>query len=139
MSADAVSLVSSFARIRERAQSVWLFAAFRLFSLTAGRASGVAQWLKRQLVRRLVGSGQDIPLQLERSVQFAHDHVRVIDRVVTGPAIELRQFRKMALGDALIAATALESGRELLTHNSKDYREVPALVVIDPIENGDPA
>ena len=70
---------------------------------------------------------------------FAACQILPVTDLVAARAIELRQFRKMALGDALIAATALESGRELLTHNSKDYREVPALIVIDPIENGDPA
>lgn len=52
--------------------------------------------------------------------------------------ISLRQTRKMSLGDALIAATALVVGRELHTHNIKDYEGIPGLIVIDPIAAGDP-
>jgi hypothetical protein len=45
----------------------------------------------------------------------------------------------MSLGDALVAATALVFGRELLTRNVKDFAEVPGLVVVDPLAAGDPA
>jgi predicted nucleic acid-binding protein len=69
---------------------------------------------------------------------FAACHVLPVTDAVVARAIELRQGRKMALGDALIAATALEMGRELLTHNSKDYEGIAGLVVIDPIAGGDP-
>lgn len=69
---------------------------------------------------------------------FAACHVLPVTDAVVARAIELRQGRKMALGDALIAATALAMGRELLTHNSKDYEGIAGLVVIDPIAGGDP-
>lgn len=69
---------------------------------------------------------------------FAACHVLPVSDSVVARAIELRQCRKLALGDALIAATALDSGRELFTHNSRDYEGIPGLVVIDPIANGDP-
>lgn len=57
---------------------------------------------------------------------------------VIARAVALRQARKMSLGDALIAATALEFGRELLTRNVKDFVPIPGLVVSDPLANGDP-
>jgi predicted nucleic acid-binding protein len=52
----------------------------------------------------------------------------VIDR-----AIGLRQARKMSLGDALIAATALLSGRTLVTHNVEDFASIPGLTLLDPL------
>lgn len=58
---------------------------------------------------------------------------------VVSRAVVLRQARKMSLGDALVAATALVFGRELLTHNLKDFAGVPGLVVSDPLEEGDPS
>lgn len=61
----------------------------------------------------------------------------VSDAVVTR-AVSLRQSRKMSLGDSLVAATALVHGRKLMTHNTKDFANVPGLVVVDPIANGDP-
>ncbi len=60
-------------------------------------------------------------------------------RVHGGAAVSLRQSRKMSLGDALVAATALVFGRELLTRNVKDFAGVPGLVVVDPLAAGDPA
>ena len=48
---------------------------------------------------------------------------------VVARAVSLRQERKTSLGDALIAATALVFGRELLTRNVKDFVGIPGLVV----------
>ena len=49
-------------------------------------------------------------------------------------AIELRQKHAMSLGDALIAATALNYGLALATHNPKDFGGIKALEVVDPLE-----
>jgi len=49
-------------------------------------------------------------------------------------AIELRQRHAMSLGDALIAATALNHGLTLATHNKKDFGWIKSLEVIDPLE-----
>ncbi|WPD23300.1 MAG: PIN domain-containing protein [Candidatus Electrothrix scaldis] len=48
-------------------------------------------------------------------------------------AIALRQQRKMSLGDALVAATALEHHQTLLTRNVKDFEWVEGLKVINPL------
>ena len=39
----------------------------------------------------------------------------------------------MSLGDALIAATALELGLTLVTHNVRDYRWIAGLELLDPL------
>ena len=49
-------------------------------------------------------------------------------------AIHLRQQRRMTLGDALIAATALEFDLVLATRNSADFAAIPALTVFDPFQ-----
>jgi predicted nucleic acid-binding protein len=49
-------------------------------------------------------------------------------------AIELRQQRAMSLGDALIAATALNENIALATHNTKDFSWIKSLTVLDPIQ-----
>jgi predicted nucleic acid-binding protein len=59
--------------------------------------------------------------------------------VVVARAVSVRQARKMSLGDALVPATALVFGRELLTHNLKDFAGVPGLATSDPLAGGDPA
>ena len=52
----------------------------------------------------------------------------VVDR-----AISLRRKRKMSLGDALIAATALTHNLALATANIKDYTWIDDLEVINPL------
>jgi predicted nucleic acid-binding protein len=47
-------------------------------------------------------------------------------------AIRLRQNRKMSVGDAVVAATALECGESLMTRNVKDFVFVEGLTVVDP-------
>lgn len=49
-------------------------------------------------------------------------------------AIELRQTRKMGLGDALIASTALVHQIPLATHNRADFSWITDLQLIDPLE-----
>ena len=56
---------------------------------------------------------------------------------VVASAVALRQSRKMSLGDALIAATALIARRTLLTHNVKDFAWIAGLTVVDPLAAGD--
>lgn len=48
-------------------------------------------------------------------------------------AIELRQIKKMTLGDSILAATALMHDLDLYTHNVSDFMFVPNLRVVDPI------
>jgi hypothetical protein len=49
----------------------------------------------------------------------------------------LRQQKKMSLGDAIIAATALLQGLTLVTHNVKDFEWINDLSVLDPFEQQD--
>ena len=48
-------------------------------------------------------------------------------------AILLRQQRPISLGDAIIAATALNANASLATHNTKDFEWIKSLVVLDPM------
>jgi toxin FitB len=48
-------------------------------------------------------------------------------------AIELKQKRKMSIGDAIIAATALVHNLELFTHNITDFDWILGLKLVDPM------
>jgi predicted nucleic acid-binding protein len=48
-------------------------------------------------------------------------------------AVNLRQQRKMSLGDALIAATCLEHQEALATANVDDFKWIPGLTVVNPL------
>lgn len=70
---------------------------------------------------------------------FAAAEILPLDYAVIDRAVSIRQSRKMSLGDAFIAATALVFQRQLQTRNVKDFAEIPGLSVNDPLANGDPA
>ena len=53
---------------------------------------------------------------------------------VLDEAVRLRQERKMSLGDALVAATALVNNLALLSHNQAYFDWIEGLVVVDPID-----
>jgi predicted nucleic acid-binding protein len=57
-----------------------------------------------------------------------------IDHDVLDQAVSLRQQRRMTLGDALVAATALVHRLPLITHNLADFSWIAGLTVIDPLD-----
>jgi hypothetical protein len=56
-----------------------------------------------------------------------------VDDAIIQRAVQLRQVKKISLGDALIAATALVHGVELVTRNTTDFSEIFGLTVVNPI------
>lgn len=53
----------------------------------------------------------------------------VLDRAVT-----LRQTRRMTLGDAIIAGTALTHGLTLVSRNIEDFQWIEGLQLLNPFE-----
>ena len=49
--------------------------------------------------------------------------------------VALRQQRKMSLGDALIAGTALLHGLTLVTRNAEDFHWIQGLSLLNPFED----
>jgi predicted nucleic acid-binding protein len=47
-----------------------------------------------------------------------------------------RMYKKLKLGDAIIAATALEHNLALITRNIADFRNIAGLRVLDPHRPG---
>ena len=65
---------------------------------------------------------------------FAIADVLPIDDGVIQTAIRLRQQKRMSLGDALVASTALNYQLTLMTHNTQDFDWVDNLELLDPLE-----
>ena len=63
---------------------------------------------------------------------FAWVEVLPVDDAVADAAILLRQARRMKLGDALIAATALLYELPLVTRNVDDFKHIAGLQIINP-------
>ena len=57
-----------------------------------------------------------------------------LSQAVLEQAIKLRQLRKMTLGDALVAGTALVHNLTLITRNVKDFNWIPNLPILNPFE-----
>lgn len=53
---------------------------------------------------------------------------------IVDQAVQLRQARRMSLGDAIIAATALEHDLELWTVNIEDFKHIEGLKVSSPLQ-----
>lgn len=63
---------------------------------------------------------------------FAAASVLPLSHDVVEQAVKLRQLRKMTLGDALIAGTALVHGLTLVTRNADDFKWIAGLTLINP-------
>lgn len=56
-----------------------------------------------------------------------------LDEVVTEKTIRLRrQHKKLKLGDAIIAATALVHGLTIISRNTKDFQQIAGLDCVNP-------
>ena len=55
-----------------------------------------------------------------------------INDEVINTSINLRKSKKIKLGDAIIAATAIANGLDLITRYTKDFNNISGLTVIDP-------
>jgi hypothetical protein len=64
---------------------------------------------------------------------FQATEVLPLSDAVAQWAIRLRQRRRMTLGDAIVAGTAVEHGRVLVTHNTDDFRWISEIKLLDPL------
>jgi len=69
---------------------------------------------------------------LEAFFETAETIIPISDSIIE-KAIQLRQQRKMSLGDAIIAATALEYNLTLVTANTKDFNWITSLNITNPL------
>jgi predicted nucleic acid-binding protein len=58
----------------------------------------------------------------------------ISDSVVT-EAVKLRQIRRISLGDAIVAGTALDHRLALATRNVRDFSWIQSLSLINPLES----
>ncbi len=64
---------------------------------------------------------------------FRSVEVLPLTSVVAFTAASLRRQRRMSLGDAIIAATAMTYKLILVTHDVQDFRWISSLRLIDPL------
>ena len=91
-------------------------------------AVSIASYIEVLGFRRLDDYRKRFFEEFFRSIEVIHLTIEIADR-----AIGLRQQRRIELGDAIIAATALVHSIPLLTRNIGDFRRVENLDVHDPL------
>jgi predicted nucleic acid-binding protein len=69
---------------------------------------------------------------------FRLARVLPLSQAVLDQAVTLRQQRKMSLGDALVAGTALAHGLTLVTRNVEDFRWIQGLSLLNPFDIAPP-
>jgi predicted nucleic acid-binding protein len=63
-----------------------------------------------------------------------YSNVCPLDDDIVGKTIDVRRMFKIKLPDAVIAATALHYGFILVTNNTKDFKNIKGIEVINPHE-----
>ena len=71
--------------------------------------------------------------QIYFEIFFKKCELIAIDSLIIETAISLRQFKSMSLGDAIIAATAKEHRLAIVTANTKDFKHIENLELINPL------
>jgi predicted nucleic acid-binding protein len=76
----------------------------------------------------------DVPTKLKAMEEFIETaSVLPLDEAVTKQTILLRRkYKKLKLGDAIIAATALINNLTIISRNRKDFENIEGLECIDP-------
>jgi predicted nucleic acid-binding protein len=78
----------------------------------------------------------DFPHKMAAMSNFVSlSEILPLNETVTEKTIELkRSFRKMKLGDAIIAATAIVDNLVLITRNVDDFKFIPNFTALNPYE-----
>ena len=66
---------------------------------------------------------------------FQNAEILPLTDAIAQQAVTLRQQRRIGLGDAIIAATAMVHDLALVTHNTEDFRWISGLELLDPLTN----
>ena len=103
-----------------------LFVAFRLFTLTVGRAPGLGRWLKARLVKALIYRRRAVAVRFRRRIEFSELGLRVRD-YLGGP------------GGATIAELRREATFTTIHMGSSRYFIANELADVPPADQIDPA
>jgi len=78
---DRIEVEGEFLEVARPTMTPQLFAAFRLFTLSLGRLTGLGRWLKRRLVKVLIHDQRAIRIHFKRTITFDDAGVGVCDEL----------------------------------------------------------
>ena len=104
--------------------------ALRLFLDSISRSVSIVSYVEALGYHRLTADAEDYIADF-----FRGSLVLPLTDSIAQQAVRLRQQRRMGLGDAIIAATAMVHGLALVTRNTEDFRWIDNLELLDPLEN----
>jgi len=68
---------------------------------------------------------------------FENARVLPLSQQVLDQAVVLRQYRKMTLGDSLVAGTAITHNLTLITRNIEDFQWIEGLAILNPFKTSE--
>jgi hypothetical protein len=102
---NAVTLEVPWKSLGTTVFGTWLFIAFRLFSMTAGRVPAVSQWLKDTLVRVLIRRKTRAAIRHRRRLVVTADGIEIEDELqlpwTTGSVAAVEQFTAIHMGSSM--------------------------------------
>ena len=102
----------------------------RLFLDSIPRSVSVVSYVEALGYHRLTTEAENFITDFFRGSQILSLSDSIAQR-----AVNLRQQRRMGLGDSIIAATAIVHDLTLVTHNIEDFRWISGLELMDPLTN----
>lgn len=80
---------------------------------------------------------RDITKQIKSEIQSVLNEFIKIDfnDTIEKKIIEIREKKKIKIPDAIIAASAIVNELTLVTHNSKDFKNIEKLIIFNPFKN----
>ena len=100
----------------------------RQFIRTHAPAASIVSYIESFGYHGLVEEEKSVLEELFRDIELLQ-----LTNEIADLAIGLRQQRRIGLGDAIIASTALAHSRTLLTHNTRDFQWIEGLGLQDPM------
>lgn len=61
---------------------------------------------------------------------FQNINLHTVDNAIIEKAVNIRQLKKISLGDSIIAATALLHNHKIFTNNEDDFKHIHGLKII---------
>ena len=82
----------------------------------------------------VLGFNENVPARMHELKEFISlATLLTLNDSVIEQTIELRKdYRKLKLGDAIIAATALVYNLTVITRNTNDFKDIDGLVILNP-------